>query len=135
VDDAQQRCTATRADGSPCQGKALPGQSLCVFHSSLTAGACAEGRKKGGRRCRTPAATLPANSADLPLATVPDVAAMLGDCINKVRRGELDSKVGNCVAVLAGVLLRALEGGELAAEVARLRDLVEGTDNDRVGAA
>jgi hypothetical protein len=110
----QRECQYLKAGGEPCRAQALPGRTSCIFHDPDLAAKRAEGRKRGGTVRSKPAAVLPRSTPDLPLRTVADIAAMLGTTINQVRRGELDPKVGNCLAVLSGQLLRALEGGELA---------------------
>ena len=46
------------------------------------------------------------------------------------RTGRLDARVGNCLGVLAGVILRALEGGELER---RLGELEAGRAGRRAG--
>jgi hypothetical protein len=46
--------------------------------------------------------------------------AALGQTINQVRTGRLPVNVGNCIGVLAGVLLRAIEGGDLEQRIAAL---------------
>ena len=38
---------------------------------------------------------------------------MLADTVNAVLTGRLDPKVGNCVSILSGNLLKALESGEI----------------------
>jgi hypothetical protein len=54
------------------------------------------------------------------LKTVADVVAALGQTINQVRAGRLAVNVGNCIGVLAGVLLKAIEGSELERRIASL---------------
>jgi hypothetical protein len=80
-------------------------------------------------RCR-PAAVLPADTPDEPLTTVKDVAAFLGVTINQVRRGELDVKVGNCLGLLCGQLLKALESRNLAARVEMLELVLKQRNGD-----
>jgi hypothetical protein len=70
----------------------------------------------------------PQPPADLPLATVADVADFLSVTANEVRHGVLDPKVGNCLGLLCGQLLKAIAEGdleqqlcELEAELARLK--------------
>jgi hypothetical protein len=110
--DEAPRCRATRADGTPCQGPARP-SGYCFAHDPDLARRRAEGRRKGGRERSRKAAVLPPDAEDLPLRSLQDVAAMLAATVNQVRRGELDSKVGNTLAVLAGQLMKAIEGGDL----------------------
>jgi hypothetical protein len=71
----------------------------------------------------------------MPLATIPDVAAFLGVAINRVLHGRTDPKTGNCLAVLCGQLIRAIEGGALTHEIEamekelrRLKDGVAGVE-------
>jgi hypothetical protein len=124
-------CKQVKADGTPCQANARPGSDWCIFHDPALAGRRAEARRAGGRERSRKAAVLPAGTADAPLATAGDVAAFLGQTINQVRKGQLDPKVGNCLGVLAGVLLRALEEGDLAEQLLELRRQVEGLGNAR----
>jgi hypothetical protein len=118
-------CQQAKADGTPCRGKARPGSGFCVFHDPAVAAKRAEGRKAGGRKRSRPAAVLPTDAADVPLTCVRDVVTLLGDTVNRVRKGELDAKVGNCLGVLSGVLLRALEEGDLAEQIRELRASIE----------
>ena len=114
------RCQARRRDGSPCKADAHPGKRFCCFHNPALAAERTEGRRKGGvARTRT-AVTLPADTPDLPLRSVGDIVRALGLTFNHVRTGRLDARVGNCLGVLAGVLLRAVEVGELEERIAAL---------------
>jgi hypothetical protein len=65
---------------------------------------------------------LPSDTPDLPLRTVADVIAALGETMNQVRTGRIDARVGNCLGVLAGVLLKAIEGGDLERRIAALEE-------------
>jgi hypothetical protein len=124
------QCAFVKADGSRCRARALAGKDRCFFHSEATAGARTEARKRGGKTRSKPAAVLGPEAPDLELDSVPDVVKLLGDSINRVRKGTLDSKVANAVGYLGSVLLRALEGDRLAAELEALRRDVEALKND-----
>jgi hypothetical protein len=134
---ADRRCAAKTRSGAPCKARALPGKRHCLFHSGDPADRRTreQARKEGGRQRSRKACTLPASAGNLPLTGVPDVVKLLALTINQVRTGELDVKVANCVGYLAGVLLKALEGGELAREVEELRRLVEERQHERPGDA
>ena len=121
-------CMGRKRDGSPCPNHARPGKEVCWVHDPALAARRAEGRRRGGLNRSKPAATLPPDTPDLPLKTVADVVALLGQSINQVRTGRLDARVGNCLGVLAGVLLRAIEGGELEQRIGAL----EARQNGRV---
>lgn len=112
------RCKHTKLDGSACRAKAQPGKSYCMFHDPSLAERRAQGRKQGGiNRCKV-ASTLPLDTPDLPLDTVKDVVAMLAQTMNQVRTGKVAVQIGNCLGVLAGVLLKALEGSDLERRMA-----------------
>ena len=117
------RCQQTKASGGRCAAYTLADSVFCFFHDPATAAARAAARRAGGQKHR--AAVLPATSPDRPLGTVDDVVALLGETINHVRRGALDPKVGTAVGYLAGLLLKALEQGDLAARLAVVEAAVE----------
>src|SRR4051812_14467574 len=107
------RCGHTKPDGTRCRATALPGKDRCVFHDPESADQRAEGRRQGGITRSARMATLPTDPPDLPLRSVADVTAALAEAYNAVRTGRMDARVGNCLGVLAGVLLKAIEGGDL----------------------
>jgi hypothetical protein len=114
------RCKATKNDGTPCKAGALPGGEFCYFHSPERAEQRAEARRAGGRERSRKAAVLPADSPDLRLKTAQDVAKALARTVNEVRKGAVDAKVANAVGYLCGMILKAIEAGELAERVAAL---------------
>jgi hypothetical protein len=78
---------------------------------------------------------------ETPDAVVEDVAGvvvLLGETINQVRRGALDAKIAHCTGYLSSILLRALEGAELAKliqeqgeQIATLREEMEAMRRER----
>jgi hypothetical protein len=62
---------------------------------------------------------------------VADVVKALAGTFNQVRKGEVDPKTGNCLGLLAGQLLRALQEGELAGEIEALRRDLEQVKHER----
>ena len=121
------QCTHRKPDGRRCRAHALRGSRACFFHDPATRDEHRAATVAGGRERSRPAATLPPDTPDLALRSVADVVAALGEAYNAVRAGRLDAKVGNCLGVLAGVLLRAIEGGDLEQRIASL-------ERDRGGA-
>jgi hypothetical protein len=112
----KQQCQATKADGSPCRGSALPGKSVCLFHDPTQAGKAKAARRKGGKTRSKQAAVLPL-APDVKVEDVAGVVKLLSETISQVRRGEIDPKIANATGYLSSVLLRALEGGVLAREI------------------
>jgi len=71
-----------------------------------------------------PATVMASNTPDHPLGNTNDVATLLGDSINRLRRGELDPRVANAMGYLASVLLRALEQGPMEERMAKLEAML-----------
>jgi hypothetical protein len=122
--DGQVRCKQPKVDGSPCKGRVLP-SGYCRFHDPALAEQRSEERRKGGRQRSRPRAVLPAHADDMPLKDVAGLTALLGATINDVRKGRIDAKIANAIGALANVLLRALEAGDLAAQLAELREQIQ----------
>jgi len=53
-----------------------------------------------------------------------DVVSLLEDTINRVRAGELDIKIANCIGYLAGHLIKALEVAELTGRVEMVEKVI-----------
>src|SRR5207302_2423169 len=102
------RCTYEGEGGSQCKANTQGGTVFCFFHDPALHEERAAARRAGGI-ARTRKIVLPANLAVKRLQTVADVAELLGETINQVRRGELDLRVSNAVGYLSGILLSAIE--------------------------
>jgi hypothetical protein len=76
-----------------------------------------------------PAAVLPVNTPDHPLGNTTEVAQLLGDSINLLRRGQLDPRVANAMGYLASVLIRALEQGPVEERLANLEAILGRTSS------
>jgi len=105
---AGKKCKYTKDNGKQCGAYAMKGSKFCYLHNP----AISKKQKKldqtrGGanRRALTIAEPLP----PMTLETPKDVVLLLVDTINRVRAGELDVKVANCLGVLTGHLIKALE--------------------------
>lgn len=115
------KCRYTKEDGTACGAYAMTGQEFCYLHNP----AIPEDHKKlaqakGGTGR---ALTIKTEEAlpDLPIATPDDAVLLLVDTIRRVRAGQLDVRIANCIGVLSGHLIKALE-------VAQLKDKVETID-------
>jgi hypothetical protein len=124
-------CNQLKADGTPCRAKALPNRDKCFFHAEETASVRDEGRRLGGLTRSRPAATLPPDTPECPLETVHDVCRAVSATFNQVRRGEIDSRVGNSLGLLAGLLLRAMEATDLEKRLTALEARLD--DKERRG--
>jgi hypothetical protein len=114
------KCQFRKKNGHRCDADAQLGKTICVFHDPERTTDGRRARRAGGLNRTRPAATLPPETPDHALGTTQDVANLLGDSINRLRRGELDPRVANAIGYLATVLLRALEQGPMEERMARL---------------
>jgi hypothetical protein len=124
------QCNYVKPDGTRCESHALRTKERCLTHDPDSAERRAEGRRRGGEARR--AAVLPADTPDLPLKTAEDVCAALADTFNKVRRGELDARVGNCLAAIGSQLIRSIDAADVEARVSALEEQLGGRPARRV---
>jgi hypothetical protein len=115
-------CQHVKDDGTICQAAKVHGSDYCFFHDPAKAGERAAARRTGGEHGRM--AVLPPDAPHRRVATAAEVIDLLGETINHVRTGLLDPRVGNCVGYLAGVLLKAVEQGEVEERLAVLEAIV-----------
>ena len=70
---------------------------------------------------------------DCGLRSIQDVAILLSESINLVRRGQLDPRVANAIGYLSGILLKALEQGRTEERLKHLEAVVglnKGTETE-----
>ena len=109
------RCLATRKDGSPCKGRALPSSDVCRFHSAQHLAEAPRLRVLGGR------AKSRANRAGkLVPATLRPVLDRLLAALARVDEGQMPARQAAALAALASAICRVYELGEAEQ---RLREL------------
>lgn len=81
------KCLFRKKNGSRCEANAQPTNGLRVFHDPARANDGKRARQAGGLNRTHAAATLAPDTPDHPLGTTKDVANLLGDSINLLRRG------------------------------------------------
>ena len=102
-----QRCSATRKDGTPCRAQALA-DGLCFAHSPLTADKRRAAARQGGRNH--------ANVVRLQGLVPPrllTVYTRLETALAEVHSGELDPRAGTAMAALGRALVAVLTSGEI----------------------
>jgi hypothetical protein len=102
----------------------MSGGEYCYLHSpDISDDEKRASQSKGGanRALMTMPAPLPAMSLTAPN----DAIDLLADTINRVRAGELDVRIANCLGVLAGHLLKAFEVSKLNDKVEEITRIVE----------
>lgn len=124
----QRQCEATRKDGQPCQGWALPESSFCFWHSPETARAQAAARKLGGlhRRQGGGAPTLAEQMGPRTYRTLADIEALVELAIRITIGCEQSLSQARTLGYLAGVWARVHEVGDIEERLAALEAQVAG---------
>jgi hypothetical protein len=58
------------------------------------------------------------------IESVADVKGLLSETIHQVRTGAIDPKVANCVGYLSGILLKAIEVGDIEERLAAMEAVI-----------
>jgi len=109
------KCTYKTSD-KQCDARALKNGPYCFFHASGSENEAQrlEAQSRGGKANLVKAQTpLP----PMAIGTPQEVVKLLEETINSVRGGELDVRVANCIGVLSGHLLKAMEVSTIATRV------------------
>ena len=101
------RCKHIKANGEQCKANAMSRLDYCYLHNpKISEEEKKEANKKGGlNRAKTIKQPLPS----LVIKEPGDTVTLLIDTINRVRAGDLDIKVANCIGFLTEKLIRAFE--------------------------
>ena len=116
------RCQFTKDDGIRCRAWKVHGSDYCFFHDPAKAAERTAAQSAGGQNGR--AAVLPSDTPSHTVKTAVDVIDLLGETINQARTGALDPRVANCIGYLSGIILKAVEQGELDERLAALEEIV-----------
>ena len=111
-------CQFIKDDGTKCKAQSIRGSNFCFFHENNERVRLAA--KKGGEKGRRKVL----NSSDLSLRSITDVIGLLETTTNEIRRGDLDRGIGNTIGYLAGILIKALETGDVEERLGNLEKLI-----------
>jgi hypothetical protein len=110
------KCEFIKPDGTKCEAHAIKDSEFCYFHNpDISNEEKREAQQRGGQN-RAVAISEPL--PPLAIAEPNDAVLLIVDTINRVRAGELDIRVANCLGFLTDKLLKAFE-------VSKLNDRVE----------
>jgi hypothetical protein len=101
------RCKHIKPDGEQCNANAMRGLDYCYTHNpDISDEEKREAKQRGGQN-RAVAISEPL--PPLAIAEPNDAVLLIVDTINRVRSGELDIRVANCLGFLTDKLLKAFE--------------------------
>jgi len=116
------RCVYKKENGGQCQANAMTNSDYCYMHNpDISEKEKMEAKIRGGsNRSMIIKNPLP----ELQIKKIPDVALLIVDTINRVRAGEMDVRVANCLGFLSDKLIKALEVSDLEERFEKLEQIV-----------
>ena len=114
------KCEHKKPNGQRCKAFALTDDHFCFSHSPAKTQQRRQAQSAGGSSRSQKVAVLPPGTEARRLQSPTDVCDLLGDTINQVRCGLIDSRIATTVGYLAGTLLRGLEHGQLDDRLTRI---------------
>lgn len=115
-------CVGTTTSGAPCRATPQTGSDFCFLHDPHKVEEQRRARSNGGntRAARVLSADTPAKD----IKSVADVKGLLSQTIHQVRTGAIDPKIANCLGYLSGILLKAIEVGDIEERLAAMEAVV-----------
>jgi hypothetical protein len=111
-------CKGQKPDGTPCSVAPLPGANFCFFHAPELHARRREAQALGGRQNR--ATTLSEDVPDVKIRERRDVARLLADTINDVRKGRVDPRIATAIGYLGNILISIVKEDELEKRIEQL---------------
>jgi hypothetical protein len=125
------KCEHKKPNGQRCRANAPANDRFCFFHSPEKIRERRRARSAGGVSRSQKTAALPPDTEERRLKSPTDVCGLLGDTINQVRCGLMDSRIATTVGYLAGTLLRGMEHGHLDDRLTRIEGKLGIIDSTR----
>jgi hypothetical protein len=116
------KCSAKKLNGSPCKVRVLAGSDYCFFHDPEKAPQRQVAQSKGGRKRKDlPLPSAPPDNFDL--STPEGMRVCIQYALNRVVRGEIDTKTVYAIAYLLESARKLYDTTELKREMERWKDL------------
>jgi hypothetical protein len=115
-------CVGTSTSGAPCRATPQTGSDFCFLHDPHKVEEQRKARSNGGNT--RAAKVLSADTPAMDIKSVADVKGLLSETIHQVRTGAIDPKIANCIGYLSGILLKAIEVGDIEERLAAMEAVV-----------
>ncbi len=120
LETTKQKCQHLKDNGEECEAWAMTDSEFCFTHNPDTKEERVLANTKGGMTPKKNGHPLP----PMKIEKSQDVVLLLSDTINKVRGGEMDTRVANCLGVLSGHLIKAMEVSEIEGRVETIERVI-----------
>ncbi len=109
------KCKLQNNSKKNCQANAMENSDYCFFHNpDILDEEKKAVRQQGGKNRNT---IISDPLPPIEIKEVSDIVILLSETINQVRFGKMDTKIANCLGVLSGQLIKALEVANLEGKV------------------
>ncbi len=116
------KCKFVKSNKQQCQANAMSNSDYCFHHNpSISKSKKKKAQSKGGRANKT---TIKEPLSPVTIKELKDVVVLLGDTVNRVRAGQMDAKIANCLFYGSGQLIRALQASEIEKRVEAIEEIV-----------
>lgn len=116
------KCKFIKTDGSNCSANAMSGSDYCYYHNpKISPEEKKESQAKGGR---ANVITVQEPMLPISISEPKHVVTLLTDTINDVRAGILDVKIANCIGVLSGQLIKAMDMADISQRVEKIEKVI-----------
>lgn len=116
------KCNHKKENGEQCNGNAMIDNEYCYMHNpDISEEEKKEAKARGGSNR---AVLVKEPLTEIHIQKMPDIALLIVDTINRVRAGEMDIRVANCLGFLSDKLIKALEVSELEERFEKLEQLI-----------
>lgn len=116
------KCIFVKENSDECQANAMKDGQFCFLHNPDIPDE--EKRLVQARGGRGNAVKIEDGLPEIKINTADDVVKLLEDTANRVRSGELDIRIANTLAYIAGHLLKALEVADVGKRLERFERVI-----------
>ncbi|MBD3300056.1 MAG: hypothetical protein GF347_01765 [Candidatus Moranbacteria bacterium] len=118
------QCKFIKQNNKQCNAQAMNNSDYCYLHNpDISDKEKKEIQRRGGQN-RLTINTNPLPPVDIRIPE--DVVLLLAETINKVRAGEMDTKTANCIGILSGHIIKAIEITDLTKRLEIIENNVNG---------
>lgn len=105
------KCKQKKENNAGCKANAMKDSEFCYLHNPEVDDEEKQFHQSKGGQANRHTLQIPLES--IRVKTPSDVVTLLEDTINKVRSGEIDLKLANCIGYLSGHMTKALEVSDM----------------------
>lgn len=113
------KCKFVKLNNEQCNANAMKEAEFCFTHNPETREAHRKATKRGGL-----VGIHRSNLSPVRIKAMKDAVALLEDTVNRVRSGEMEIRVANCIGYLSGHIIRGLEKSDLEQRIEGLEKLI-----------